>query len=128
VRFLCNVPKHLSVTTSTKKVDVSCNSAVHVLLQYLRLGSLGISEIHHLIEQLIDDDKVVSYTLFFELFEVLCKHLDDLVEKKEDLGSICVSFGERKEVEIVVSNVQILASISAGILKLSQEPTWLLGE
>jgi hypothetical protein len=118
VRFLCNIPKHLSVTTSRKKVDVFCNSDLDVLLQYLGFGSLGISEIHHLIEQLIDDDKVVSYTLFLKLFEVLCKHLDDLVEEKEDLGSICISFGKREEVEIVVSYVEILPSISAGILEL----------
>jgi hypothetical protein len=36
------------------------------------------------------------------------------VEEEEDLGSIRVSFGERKEVEIVMSYVKILASISAG--------------
>ena len=55
---------------------------------------MWVAKVHHLIEQLVDDDKVVSYTLFLELLEVLGKDLDDLVEEQENLGSIGVSFGK----------------------------------
>jgi len=69
---------------------------------------LWVAKVHHLIEQLVDDDKVVSYTLFLELLEVLGKDLDDLVEEQENLGSIGVSFGEGEEVEVVVADVEVV--------------------
>jgi hypothetical protein len=50
-----------------------------ILLQYLGLRCLWVPEIHHLIQQLIDDDKVVPYTLLFQLFEVFGEDIDNLV-------------------------------------------------
>ena len=67
-----------------------------LLLQYLALCRLGVPEIHHLVQQLVYDDEVVSYTLFLELFEVFCKDFDDLVEEEKDLGSVCVALCEGK--------------------------------
>lgn len=37
----------------------------HILLENLAFCSLRISEIHHLVEEFVDDDKVISYTLLF---------------------------------------------------------------
>ena len=45
------------------------------LLEDLALRSLRIAEVHDLIQQLIDEDKVVSDALFFQLLEILPKHL-----------------------------------------------------
>lgn len=35
------------------------------------------------------------------------------MEEEEDLGGVCVSFCEGEEVEVVVSDVEVLANISA---------------
>ena len=79
-----------------------------ILLQYLGLGGLWVAKVHHLIQQFVDNDKVVSYALFFELFEVFCKDLDDLVEEQENLGRIGVALGQGEEVEVVVADVEVV--------------------
>ena len=79
-----------------------------VFLEDLGLGGLRVAEIHHLVEELVDDDEVVPDGFFLELLEVFGEDLHDLVEKEEDLGGICVSFGEGKEVEVVVSDIEVL--------------------
>lgn len=65
-----------------------------VFLEDLGLGGLRVAEIHHLVEQFVDDDEIVPDGFFLELFEVFGEDLHDLVEEEEDLGGICVSFGE----------------------------------
>ncbi len=52
-----------------------------VLLQDLGLGRLGVPKVHHLVEQLVDDDKVVADGFLLERFEVFGEDFDDLVEK-----------------------------------------------
>jgi len=84
-----------------------------VFLEDLRLCCLRVAEIHHLIQQFVDDDEVVADGFLLEFFEVFGKYLDDLVEEEEDLGGICVSFCEGKEVEVVVSYVEVLGTVSA---------------
>ena len=91
-----------------------------VLLENLRLGRLRVSEIHHLIQQFIDDDKIVSDAFFLQFFEIFGENLHDAVEEKQYLGGIGVPFCERKDVKIVVSDVEVLdaegrASAAAGI-------------
>lgn len=77
-------------------------------MQYFALRGLRIPEIHHLVQQFIDNNKVVPNTLFFQLLEILGEDFDDLVEEEEDLGGVGVSFREGEEVEIVVSYVEVL--------------------
>ena len=72
------------------------------------LSGLWVAKIHHLVEQLVNDDKVIPYTLLLKLLEVLGEDLHDLVEKEQDFGSIGVSFCQCKEVEVIMSNVKIL--------------------
>lgn len=75
-------------------VGFLCN----VLLQDLGLGGLGVAKVHHLVEQLVYNDEVVTDGLFFEDLEVLGEDFDDFVEEQEDLGSIGVSFREGEKV------------------------------
>lgn len=80
----------------------------NVLLQDLALCSLRISEIHHLVEELVDDYEVVADGFFFELFEVLGEDFDDFVKKQKDFGGVGVAFCEGEEVEVVVPDVEVL--------------------
>lgn len=77
-------------------------------MQYLSLRCLWVSKIHHLIQQLVNDNEVVPYALLLQLLEVLGEDIDDFVEEKEDLGGVRISFRESEEVEVVVADVQIL--------------------
>ncbi len=85
-----------------------------VLLQDLGLGGLGVAKVHHLVQQLVYDDEVITNGLFLQGFEILGKHLDDLVEEEQDLGGIGVSFCEGEEVEVVVSDVEVLSWSAEG--------------
>lgn len=46
-----------------------------VLLKDLGLGGLDVTKVDHLVEKLVDDDKIVADGLFFELLEVFGKDL-----------------------------------------------------
>ena len=38
-------------------------------------SNLRVPEVHHLIEQLVNDDEIVANTFLLELFEVIFEHL-----------------------------------------------------
>lgn len=61
---------------------------VNRLLENLGLGCLGVSEIHHLVQQLVDDDEVVPDTLLLELLEVLRKYFDYPMQEQQYLRRI----------------------------------------
>jgi hypothetical protein len=82
-----------------------------VLLQDLGLSRLRVAKVHHLVEQLVDDDEIVADRLLLELLEVLGEDLDDLVQEEQDLGGVCVALRQGEEVEIVVADVEVLSSI-----------------
>lgn len=50
-----------------------------VLLQNLGFGGLGVAKVHHLVEKLVDDDKVVADGFLLQRLEVLGEDFDDLV-------------------------------------------------
>ncbi len=79
-----------------------------VLLQYLRLGGLGVAEIHHLIQKLVYHDEVIPDALFFELFEVFCEDLHYPVQEEQDLSGVGVAFCEGEQVEVVVADVEVV--------------------
>lgn len=56
-----------------------------ILLQDLALGGLGESKVHHFVHELVDDNKVVSDTLFLQLFEVFNQDLGEAMEEDDDL-------------------------------------------
>lgn len=65
-------------------------------------------EIHHFVQEFVDDDKVVADAFFFQFLEVFGKDLDNLVEKQQELGGIAVALGQRQKVEVVVPDVEVL--------------------
>ena len=77
-------------------------------MQDLRFCGLRIPKVHHLVKQLVDDDKVVADGFFFQLFEILGEDFDDFVEEQQDLGGVGVAFCESEEVEVVVPDVEVL--------------------
>lgn len=66
-----------------------CNRG-HALLQDLALRRLGVSKVHHLIHQLINNDKVVSDRFLLELLEVFYEDLHEAVQEEDDLGGVGV--------------------------------------
>lgn len=78
------------------------------LLQYFALRGLWVAKIHHLVQQFIDNDKVIPDTFFFQHLKVFRKHLHDLVEEEEDLRRIGIPLGQRKNVEVAVSDIEVL--------------------
>ena len=71
-----------------------------VFLEYLGFCSLRVTEIHHFVEELVDDDEVVADGFFLEGFEVFGEDGDEAVEEEEDGGGVGVAFGEGEEVEV----------------------------
>jgi hypothetical protein len=66
------------------------------LLENLGLGGLRVPKVHHLIEELEDDDEIVADGLLLQLLEVLGQHFDKLVQKDKNGGGIGVSPSERQ--------------------------------
>lgn len=64
-----------------KSMDVWCKHKYSLLSKNASLGDLRIPEVHHLVEELVDDDEVVADRLLLDVFEVLREYLDQLVEK-----------------------------------------------
>ena len=79
-----------------------------VFLEDLGLCRLWIPKIHHLVEEFVDDHKVIPDTFFFEFFEIFGEDFDETVQEEKDLGGIRVRLSEGEEVEVVVSNVEVL--------------------
>lgn len=69
---------------------------------------MWVSKIHHLIEQFVDNDKVVANTLLLQDLEVFREYLHDLVEEKEDFGRIGVFLCQGEDVEVTVTDIEVL--------------------
>jgi hypothetical protein len=80
-----------------------------VFLEDFRFGCLWVAKVHHLVEEFVDNDKVIADRFFFEFFEVFGEDFDYFVEEKEDFGGIRVALCEGEEVQIVVSDIEILS-------------------
>ena len=59
-------------------------------MENLALRCLRVTEVHHLIHELVDDDEVVADGLLLEFFKVFDKDRDKAVEEEDDLRGICV--------------------------------------
>lgn len=57
------------------------------------LCRLRVSEIHHFVEELINNDKVITNGFLLELLEVLGEDGDEFVKKQEDSCGVGVAFG-----------------------------------
>lgn len=72
----------------------------NVFLQDLGFCGLRVTEIHHFVEEFVDDDEVVADGFFLEGFEVFGEDGDEAVEEEEEGGGVGVAFGEGEEVEV----------------------------
>ena len=66
------------------------------LLQDFTLRRLRIPEVHHLIQQLINNHKVISYRLFLKFLEVLDENGRQTMQEDDDLCRVGVSPRQRK--------------------------------
>ena len=57
-----------------------------ILLKNLALGRLWVPKVHHLVEELVYDDEVVTNALLFEFFEVFDEHGDESMKEENDFG------------------------------------------
>ena len=83
-----------------------------VLLEDLAFCCLWVPEVHHFVEQFVDDDEVIPDTLLLQDLEVFREDLDDLVEEKENFGGIGVLFRQGEDVEVAVTDVEVLLESS----------------
>lgn len=94
MRLLCDIPgwgKAYNQSLLLRKSTTAGHG--HSLLQDLALCCLWVAKVHHLVQQLVNDDEVVANTLFLQYLEIFCKDFHDLVEEEEDLGGIGISLG-----------------------------------
>jgi hypothetical protein len=69
---------------------------MHALLQNFALRRLRVAKVHHLVHELVDDDKVVADRLLLELLEVLDEHLHEPVQEDDHLRRVRVPPRERE--------------------------------
>lgn len=69
---------------------------------------MWVAKIHHLVQQFVDNDKIIPDTFLLQHLEVFREHLHDLVEEEEDLRRIGIPLGQRKDVEVAVSDIEVL--------------------
>jgi hypothetical protein len=62
--------------------------AEYRLLKYLALCCLRIAEVHHLVHELVDDDKVIPDALLLEFLKVFDEDLDETVEEEDGFCGI----------------------------------------
>ncbi|KAL8984656.1 MAG: hypothetical protein Q9177_004639, partial [Variospora cf. flavescens] len=74
----------------------------------LRFRRLRVAKVHHLVEELIDDDEVVADGFLLERLEVFGEDGDEAVEEEEEGGWVGVAFRQGEEVEVRVSDVEVL--------------------
>ena len=93
-------------------------------MQDLAFGRLRVSKIHHFIQQLVKNDKVVADRLFFQLLKVLLQHGSKLVQKQEDLGRVGVAPRQSKHllserldstrtIQVVMAHMHIIHTLRA---------------
>lgn len=63
---------------------------------------MRIAVVHHFVEQLIDNNEVVSDAFFLDIFEVAFEDIDECVQECEDHDCVVVFLGDGDEIEIVV--------------------------
>lgn len=100
--MLANRARHLHTC------QLTTSSEFHLLLQDLALRCLRVSKVHHLVQQFVNDDKVIPNTLLLEDLEVFGEDLHELVEEEKNFGGICVSFGQSENVQVAVTDIKVL--------------------
>mmetsp|Transcript_8152 Transcript_8152/g.20441 ORF Transcript_8152/g.20441 Transcript_8152/m.20441 type:complete len:329 (+) Transcript_8152:596-1582(+) len=73
-----------------------------VLAQYFHLGGLRISVVHHLVQELVRNNKIVLDALFLELLKVVPQNLREAIEERHHERGIRIPLSDRHEIEVVV--------------------------
>lgn len=71
------------------------------LAKNLGVSGLWIAKVHHLIKELVDDDKIVADTLLADLTKVLLQRFNELVKEEKRHGSIHIAISDCKDCECV---------------------------
>ena len=69
----------------------------HKLAQNLGVCGLGIAKVHHLVKELVDDDKVVADALLTDLAKVLLECINELVEEEKCHCPVHVAVSDCKD-------------------------------
>jgi len=75
-----------------------------IFLEDLNFCNLRVAVVHHLVQQLICDDKVVSERLVLKLTKVGLKDFLHSVEERQDHYYVWVSAGYRYHVDVVYAD------------------------
>ena len=79
-------------------------------LQDARVGVLGVTEVHDLIQDLVDEYKVILDILLADLPEVILHDIDHLQEELEDHGGVDILLGDGSEPEVGSLDVKVRCS------------------
>ena len=69
------------------------------LAENLGVSGLWIAKVHHLIKELVDDDKIVADTLLADLTKVLLQRFNELVKEEKRHGSSHIAISDCKDCE-----------------------------
>ena len=72
-------------------------SEKHKLAEDFGIGGLRIAEVHHLIKQLVDDDKVITNTLLAHFAKVLFENFNQLVQEQQSHRSIDITVSDSQD-------------------------------
>jgi hypothetical protein len=75
---------------------------VNKSFEELHFGGLRISVIHHLVKELVDDNKIVSNRLLLKILEVVFEDADEGVQKSKYHDCVVVLPGDGNQVQIVM--------------------------
>lgn len=66
--------------------------SLDVAFEQFDFGGLGVTVVHHLVEEFVDDDEVVADGFFLDVFEVAFEDADQSVDEGEDHDCVVVFF------------------------------------
>lgn len=89
-------------------------------LEQLDLCGLRVAVVHHLVEQLVDNNEVIADGLLLHIFEVALEDCHEGVEEGEDQHCVVIFLGDGDEVEVVV----LVEVEEVVVLVLDERPTW----
>ena len=67
------------------------------LAEDLGVGGLRIAKVHHLVKQLVDDDKVIADTLLAHFAKVLFENFDQLVQEQQSHRSVHITVSDGQD-------------------------------
>ena len=99
------------------------------LAQNLGVCGLRIAEIHHLIKELVDDDKVIADALLTNLAKVLLQRVNELVKEEKCHCPVHIAVSDCKDCMYVYSQGNVRKTkkkkgVNEGAKKLTNTRDW----